>query len=80
LVERVLNDPAAAPRLDVPRATTTDCADLPADRTGACEVDSTQTLLQTVATSPGALGMSEVSSAAVAGVSSRSGSTRSRPP
>lgn len=64
LVERVLNKDRNAPRIDVPEATVNDCADLGQDSPGACEVDSTQTLLQKVAQIPGAIGHSEVSNAA----------------
>ncbi|WP_306215934.1 PstS family phosphate ABC transporter substrate-binding protein [Actinoplanes sp. RD1] len=64
LVERVLNGPGATTRVDVPPATTPDCAALGRDKPGSCEADSTRALLETVGEVPGALGMSEVSNAA----------------
>lgn len=69
LVERVLNNKGEplAPRIDVPQATVNDCAALERDKPGNCEVDNTQTLLQKVTEIPGALGHSEVSSAATVG-------------
>ncbi|MGW3351629.1 substrate-binding domain-containing protein [Nonomuraea rubra] len=67
LVERVLNDEkGSAPRLDVPEATVNDCAALNRNQPGACEVDGTPTMLQKVAEMPGAIGHSEMSSAATA--------------
>lgn len=68
LVERVLNNNGEpqAPRIDVPEATVNDCAAFDQDKPGNCEVDNTQTLLQKVTEISGALGYSEVSSAATA--------------
>ncbi|MCF6472817.1 hypothetical protein FAF44_31130 [Nonomuraea sp. MG754425] len=65
LVSRVLNGKGTS-GLDVPEATVNDCAALDRARPGRCEVDGTPTLLQKVAEIPGALGHSEVSSAATA--------------
>ncbi|MFI9171854.1 PstS family phosphate ABC transporter substrate-binding protein [Streptomyces lincolnensis] len=58
LVARVLN------RKQPLGPTVENCAALEEDTYGICEVDSTQTMLETVAAAPGALGYSEVSSAA----------------
>ncbi|MFI6936739.1 substrate-binding domain-containing protein [Streptomyces sp. NPDC050287] len=58
LVERVLHGKQP------PQATVDNCAALDRDAYGTCEVDSTQTMLETVAGTPGGLGYSEVSSAA----------------
>lgn len=68
LVERVLNnqDKPQASSIDVPEATVNDCAALEQDKPGNCEVGNTQTLLQKVTEISGALGYSEVSSAATA--------------
>jgi phosphate transport system substrate-binding protein len=66
LLERVLNKDPNGPRIDVPEATVNDCAALEQSRPGACEVESTQTMLQKVAQIPGAIGHSEVSNAATA--------------
>ncbi|GAA0456382.1 phosphate-binding protein [Actinoplanes capillaceus] len=65
LVERVLTD--GTTRIEVPEATVNDCAAIQRDQPGHCETDSTETLLREVADIPGALGHSEVSSAATAG-------------
>ncbi|MGW3949606.1 substrate-binding domain-containing protein [Streptomyces sp. NPDC004752] len=46
----------------VPEADVDDCAALDHDKPGVCEVDSTDTLLDTAASTPGALGYSEVNS------------------
>lgn len=48
----------------LPAVTTPDCAGLDRDRPGRCEVGGTGTLLDTVASTPGALGHSEVGAAA----------------
>jgi phosphate transport system substrate-binding protein len=64
LAERVLNGPGTKTEINVPPPTTRDCAALNGNGPGSCEVDSTQALLQTVASTPGALGVSEVSNAA----------------
>ncbi|MDN0194439.1 substrate-binding domain-containing protein [Streptomyces sp. S.PNR 29] len=47
----------------LPAVTAGDCASLDDDRPGRCEVGDTQTLLDTVATTPGALGHSEIGAA-----------------
>ncbi|MET7406072.1 substrate-binding domain-containing protein [Streptomyces parvulus] len=47
----------------LPAVTTADCAGLAPDRPGRCEVGGTATLLDTVASTPGALGHSEVGAA-----------------
>lgn len=51
----------------LPAVTTADCAGLDGDRPGRCEAGDTQTLLDTVASTPGALGHSEVGAAAAHG-------------
>lgn len=51
----------------IPAATVDDCAELAHDRPGRCEVGDTETLLDTVAAAPGALGHSEVGSATARG-------------
>ncbi|WP_207400761.1 substrate-binding domain-containing protein [Actinomadura roseirufa] len=60
LVERVLN------HKETPPPTTRDCAALKRDQPGACEVDTTEALLQEVAKHPNSIGYSEVSSAMTA--------------
>ncbi|WP_328871115.1 substrate-binding domain-containing protein [Streptomyces sp. NBC_00287] len=47
----------------IPAVTSSDCAGMPEERAGRCEVGETETLLNTVATTPGALGHSEVGAA-----------------
>ncbi|MFI7347930.1 substrate-binding domain-containing protein [Streptomyces sp. NPDC049936] len=47
----------------LPAVTTADCAGLAPDRPGRCEVGGTATLLDTVASTPGAIGHSEVGAA-----------------
>ncbi|MFD7706611.1 substrate-binding domain-containing protein [Streptomyces sp. NPDC059786] len=48
---------------DLPKVTVDDCVGLDPDRPGRCEVGDTDTLLSTVARTPGALGHSEVGAA-----------------